>query len=116
MRKVLGALLIVLSFALSSPADVIAPSDETPFDIKETDQVRLTAQGIAGARFEAKVEGPAKLIERKIIRLAKGRPLIGAQTREFDVTPTGTGKVTVTITVIPPQPDAKAMEKTYTLK
>ena len=37
-----------------------------------------------------------------------GRPIIGNSIKEFDLKPTDTGNVTVTITVTPPQTEANA--------
>lgn len=34
-----------------------------------------------------------------------GHPIIGNHVREFDLKPTGTGKVTAIITMTPPQPN-----------
>jgi hypothetical protein len=73
------------------------------------DLVRLTGKGIAGSKIEIKVDGPAKVEASSTVReFVDGRPVIGNSVTEFDLKPTGTGKVTATITVTPPQPDAKA--------
>jgi hypothetical protein len=54
------------------------------------------------------VEGPAKIEATSTVReLVNGRPLLGSHIKEFDLKPTGMGKVMVTITVTPPQPGAQ---------
>lgn len=92
---------------------VIEPQDTTAFKIQEkTHIVRVTGKGIAGAIITAKVNGPAKIsAEGDVIEVIGGRPLIGPGNREFEITPTGKGKVTVEVTVKNPNganpPDAK---------
>ena len=69
--------------------------------------MRLTGKGIAGSKIEVKVDGPAKVETTSIVRqVENGHPVIGNTVKEFDLKPTDKGKVTVTITVTPPQPDA----------
>jgi hypothetical protein len=54
------------------------------------------------------VDGPAKVEATSIVRqLVNGRPLLGNRIKEFDLKPTDRGKVTVMITVTPPQPSVK---------
>jgi hypothetical protein len=116
----LGRFVLILGLASTAVAadevrTVIVPADTTPFDVQQTDVVRLVEKGIAGAKIEAQVEGPAKIVATNSLRnLNKGRPLIGGQTREFDLKPTGPGAVTVTITMKPPQPNAEARITKYT--
>jgi hypothetical protein len=100
----------ICGVALAEDRTVVVPRDDKPFTVEKTDLVRLTGKGIAGSKIEAKVEGPAKIEATTTVReLVNGRPLIGSHIKEFDLKPSGTGKVTVTITVTPPQPDAKPM-------
>ena len=108
------ALFAVSGVAAADERTVVVPTDTKPFGVEATDLVRLTGKGIAGSKVEATVTGPAKVESASVVRsLVGGRPVIGNQTKEFDVKPTGKGKVTVTITVTPPQPDAKATETKY---
>jgi hypothetical protein len=108
------ALFGVCGVAVAAERTVIVPTDDKPFTVEKDDVVRLTGKGIAGAKIEAKVTGPAKVETTSLVReLAGGRPVIGNQVKEFDLKPTGKGKVTVTITVTPPQPDAKPTETKY---
>ena len=103
------ALAGVCGVALADERTVIVPKDDKPFTLTKDDLVRLTGKGIAGSKIEIKVDGPAKVEATSNVReLVKGRPIIGNSVTEFDLKPTGTGKVTATITVTPPQPDAKA--------
>ncbi|HEV8062831.1 MAG TPA: hypothetical protein VGP68_23330 [Gemmataceae bacterium] len=94
---------------------IIFPLDNTPFEVSEKDVVRIVESGIAGSKIEAKIEGPAKLEFSATIRQFKnGRPLIGNHTSEFNIKPTGKkGKVHVTVTVTPPQPNAKKKVTLY---
>lgn len=116
MKNVVGALALLVAGSLTLAADrtVIVPNDTKPFTVEKTDIVRLTGKGIAGAKIEAKVEGPAKVVnENSVFQRVGGKNLIGSQIKEFEIQPTDTGKITVTITVTPPQPDAKATKTTY---
>jgi len=87
---------------------VIVPTDNQPFTAEKSDIVRLTGKGIAGSKIEATVKGPAKIETTSIVRqLTNGQFPLGGVIKEFDLKLTDTGKVTVTITVTPPQPGAK---------
>ena len=88
--------------ASGKPAErtVIVPKDTTRIKIRQEHHVRLTGRGIDGAKVEARVSGPARVVaEGKVIETFLGEPEIGRGNREFEIAPTGTGKVTVTITV-----------------
>src|SRR5260370_29357784 len=107
-------LVLTLAFAgiggsaLADDRMVIVPTDNQPFTAEKSDVVRLTGKGIAGSKIEATVKGPAKIEATSIVRqLTNGQPLLGGMVKEFDLKLTDTGKVTVTITVTPPQPGAK---------
>jgi len=94
--------------ALADERTVIVPTDNQPFTVEKTDIVRLTGKGIAGSKIEAMVRGPAKVEAASIVRqLTNGQAPLGGLVKEFDLKLTDTGKVTVTITVTPPQPGAK---------
>jgi hypothetical protein len=109
-RVVLTLVLVgVGTVALADDRTVIVPRDQKPFTVGKSDIVRLTGKGIAGSKSEAKVDGPAKIEATSTVReVVNGRPLIGTTVKEFDLKPTDMGKVTVTITVTPPQPNAPA--------
>lgn len=90
---------------------VVIPTDDKPFTVEKTDLVRLSGKGIAGTKIEMKIDGPAKLDATSIVReLVNGKAPLGNTKKEFDIKPTGAGKVTVTITVKPPQAIAKPTE------
>jgi hypothetical protein len=113
MRSIVVALVLagVCGVALceeGTERTVVVPKDNKPFTVEKSEFVRLTGEGIAGSKIEAEVEGPAKIKTTSRLReVVGGETLIGVYKKEFDLKPTGTGKVTVTITVKPPQPDAK---------
>jgi len=93
---------------------VVIPDDTTPFEVEENFVVRLTGKGIAGAKIVAKVQGPARIAaENALVRIRNGKHLVGPGDKEFEIRPTGQGKVSVSITSTPPQPDAKATVTTY---
>jgi len=111
MRSIVVALVLagVCGMALGKERSVVVPKDNKPFTVEKSEFVRLTGEGIAGSKIEAKVEGPAKIKTTSRLReVVGGEALIGVYKKQFDLKPTGAGKVTVTITVTPPQPDAKA--------
>lgn len=100
--------------AFGSERTVIVPKDEKPFVVEQDNLIRLTGKGIAGSKIEVKIAGPAKLEATNNVReLTAGRALIGSIVKEFELKPTDKGKVTATITVKPPQPDAKATVSKY---
>lgn len=108
VKNILVAIMMIGMSGAAMAGDernVIVPGDDDPFVVDKTDFVRLTAKGISGARIETKVEGPAKIETTYNVReLRNGSPMIGNSIKQFDLKPTGTGKVTVTITVTPPIP------------
>lgn len=102
------AMCFVSAAVFAEERTVVIPEGDAPFKVAKTEIVRLTGQAIAGGNVVAKVEGPAKIETTSVIRqLSDGQPLIGALVKEFDLKPTGKGKVTVTITVTSPIPDVK---------
>jgi hypothetical protein len=110
MRSLVAALVLVglCGVALGEERTVVVPKDNKPFTVQQSEYVRLTGKGIGGSQIEAKVTGPAKIEATSGLReVTEGETLIGVYKKEFDLKPTGTGKVTVTITIKPPQPDAK---------
>jgi hypothetical protein len=83
---------------------VVVPDDNTPFRVQERDTVRLTGKGIAGAKFQINIDGPARLVAiNEILPRRNGN-------REFEVKPTGRGKVKVTITSTSPKPTAETYQ------
>jgi hypothetical protein len=101
------ALAGLCGVVLADERTVIVPIGDKPFTVQKTDFVRLTGKGIAGSKIEATVNGPAKVETISNVReLVNGQPIIGNSIQEFDLKPTGSGKVTVTITVTPPQSGA----------
>lgn len=102
---------------LAQDRTVVVPKDDKPFTVDKDSLVRLTGKGIAGSKIEAEVSGPAKLASTDVVReLVNGKPLIGTTVMEFTVQPSDVGKVTVTLTVTPPQPDAKAKVSKYSFQ
>jgi hypothetical protein len=94
--------------------EVVVPKDTDPFDVTMEQLVRLAADGIAGSKIVADVDGPAKIVaENSVITVKGGHILIGVNKKEFVIKPTEKGKVKVKITVTPPQPDAEATVKSY---
>jgi hypothetical protein len=92
---------------------VVVPEDGTPFTVSQKDVVRLTGNGISGSDIKAKIEGPAKVVAENIVESrSNGETPIGALRKEFEVKPTGLGKVVVTIIVKGPQQDAEVQTTT----
>jgi hypothetical protein len=107
----------VCSAAFAEQRTVIVPKDDKPFTVAQSDLVRLTGRGIAGAKIGIDVDGAAKVATTSIIREVKnGGPLIGALVKEFQLQPTGPGNVKATITVTPPQPGAQPKTSVYAFK
>ncbi len=95
-------------------ASIVIAEGNKPFEVTETDIVRLTGKGIAGSTATAKITGPAKIEQQATIRrIVNGLPLVGPGDTEFDIEPTGKGAVTVTISVKRPNSDQPEV-KTYT--
>ncbi len=103
------ALVALSHVTLADERSVIVPLGDKSFEVEKTDFVRLTGKGISGSKIEIQIEGPAKVESTSRVReLTNGLPLIGNTVKEFELKPTDTGKVIVTMTVTPPQPNAKA--------
>ena len=78
---------------------VVVPQDANPFTVDRQQMVRLTRDGIAGAKITADVDGPAEFVaENSIITVKDRHMLLGMDKKEFVIRPTGQGKVTVKIT------------------
>ena len=81
-------------------ATVLVVTGTQPFTVEKGEIVRLTGDGIAGSQITASVDGPAKIVrEAAVVRIIDGERPFGPGNREFDLKPTGTGEVTVEITV-----------------
>jgi hypothetical protein len=79
---------------------VFVPGDTKPFKVSESELVRLTGKGIAGSQITCEVHGPAKVVATYSIREVKeGHNVIGNGITQFDLKPSGKGKVKATVTV-----------------
>ncbi|QVL30891.1 hypothetical protein KIH39_18830 [Telmatocola sphagniphila] len=117
MRKMFYG--IALFALLAGPAladDIVIPHDAKPFEVKETDIVRIPVKGIAGTNFAVKVKGPAKEKVNNISIRVNGAKPIGANDREIDLQSTGKGNVEVEITITPPNGEAKTEKYEYEIK
>ena len=71
-----------------------------PYKVRRTDTVRIVATPVAGSTLDATVTGPADLASRKnVVHLDPDGVRTGMTRTEFEVKPTGPGKVTVAVTV-----------------
>jgi hypothetical protein len=107
MKRSLFAVLVVLGLVgLTLGAEVVVPLDSKPFTVDQTNVVRLLGKGIAGSKVTAKVvSGKAKIASTNSIFERKGgSPVIGNTIREFNIRPTGKGKVKVRVSVTSPIP------------
>lgn len=110
----LVSVFALISAARAEERTVVIPEDNTPFTVSEDVVVRLTGQGIAGAKIKAELQGPAKIVAENALRwIAKGHSKVGSGNKEFEIKPTGKGKVTVTITSTSPIPDQKPTVTKY---
>lgn len=108
VRVVVGlvSVLVLASVASADQRMVVIAENDTPFTVSDDVIVRLTGEGIAGAKITVQVQGPAKLVAENALRWAsKGHYRIGSGNREFEVKPTGKGKVVVTVTSTSPIPN-----------
>ncbi len=104
----LVALVAGCGAARAADRTVIVPTGTRPFVVSPASIVRLSARGISGSRIEATVDGPARVQDvSRIVQMREGQILIGSLLKEFDLKPTGPGKVTVTITVTSPIPNTE---------
>lgn len=111
---ILTLVLVAGGVALADDRTVIVPTDNKAFTVEKSNIVRLTGKGIAGSKIEAKIDGPAKVESANVIRqLVNGHAIIGSHVKEFELKPTGVGKVMATITVTPPQPNVEPKVTNY---
>lgn len=106
-KFVMAGFLASVLCGIAAAGDVIIPEENTPFTVKEDDTVRIAAKGIAGTQVTVKVDGPAKGEVRRVVTLLKGKQAPGPGNQEVDVKPTGKGKVTVEVTITPPNGPAR---------
>ncbi len=114
-RMVFGsAVIAALAFAGVLRADdgrtVVIPVGDKPCQVTTKEVVRITAKGIAGSVIDVRVDGPAKDTKSKVVSRAGDRNELGNTVEEHDITPTGTGTITVKVTVKPPNGDATVKE------
>ena len=82
-----------------STDSLIVPLDGVPFTVGMQQCVRITGEGVAGAKIVAAIDGPANVVaENSVTNVKGGHVVIGVERVEFVVRPTGSGKVTVTVT------------------
>lgn len=87
----------------SDEAVIYVPDDEQAFTVKMTDTVRIIGNGIAGSTLKIQVLGPAKIARTGALRFVQGGQMaIGGLQKEYEITPTGPGEVTVIVTVTYP--------------
>ena len=101
----IAALAVVLFAGSVFAADrkIVVPENDKPFKAKQTDIVRIEGTTPSGGTVEAKVDGPAKIENTNTITKKAGdNNVIGALIKEFEIKPSGKGKVTVTITTTGP--------------
>ncbi|UUO07710.1 hypothetical protein M4951_05220 [Blastopirellula sp. J2-11] len=109
LKSLLSALVLVSLLSGVAVAQnskeryVVVPADDKPFSVSETDYVRLTGEGISGSRIKIEVKGPAEVDMIYFVKKVSGdNPLLGMQIKQYDLKPTGKGKVTATITAVFP--------------
>lgn len=115
-RFVTAAVLMVGMAGLVLAGNIVVPGDDTPFTVQKDDTVRIPVPGIAGTIVKATVNGPAKGTVNRVIRLKNGKPLIGPGNHEVEVKPTGTGKVTVEISVKSPTAEEEKSKYEFEVK
>ena len=82
-----------------STESLIVPMDGAPFTVGMQQCVRITGEGIAGAKIVADVDGPASVVaENSVTNVKCGHVIVGKEHVEFVIRPTGPGKVKVTVT------------------
>lgn len=116
VRFVFGlvSVLLLTSVVTAGERTVVIVQDDSAFTVSDNVVVRLIGEGIAGAKITAQVQGPAKLVAENSLRwVAKGHYRLGSGNKEFEIAPTGKGKVTVMITSTSPIPNQKPTVTKY---
>jgi hypothetical protein len=115
--KAFVAILAILAgqaAGLASEQTIIVPRGTKPFNVKQDAIVRFTVTAATGSHISANLEGPAKIeAENNIVDLLDGRPSLGAITKEFDVKPSGKGKVKLDVTITPREPGSDSTIKHF---
>ena len=115
--KALVAVLAILSVqptGLVAERTVIVPRGSKPFSAKQDVIVRFTVSAVAGSQISATLGGPAKIeTESNIVEQSDGRPRPGAIVKEFEVKPSGKGKVTLDVTITPREPGSDSIIKHF---
>lgn len=110
--KTVFVLLAFCGLSFAQEGIVVIPKNNKPFIVSGNSLVRLTKSAAVGSEIEIKIEGPAKLDSTNVV-YEIGELKIGASAKEFNLKMTGTGNVTVTIVVKPPNPKGKVQETKY---
>jgi hypothetical protein len=118
--KWIGAVALVVaafgSSALAADIVVIEPVGNKPCVVAEKDTVRITATGISGSKVKVDVTDGLKVaVTTNVIKKAGGQVVIGGFQTEYDISVVAKGKQKVTVTITPPQPDAKPIVTEYAL-
>lgn len=112
----LVAVVMVLCAVVASAADVIEIEGSKPAKVKESDLVRITATGIAGADIKVKVTGAGRLQTTNNIRKIKnGHVVIGSTIKEYTIKPEKRGTIKVKVTIKNPTAD-KPEEQDYEIE
>ena len=112
MLKFLGSgILALMLYSNANAGSVVIPEDKVPFTIQMDDTVRVPVKGIAGTTVTAKVTGAAEATVNSVSTRRKGQMPIGPGNQEVEVKASGKGKVTVVITISPP--NGKPTTETY---
>ncbi len=89
------------SVAKGDEKEVIVPYNYKKTEVSEKDTVRISAKAPEGSKIQVDVTGPAMLETTYVVIQKEGAaPVAGATVKEFEIKPTGKGKVTVKVTTI----------------
>jgi hypothetical protein len=115
--KPLVAVLAILSgqaTGLAAERTVIVPRGSKPFSVQQDAIVRFTVSAGAGSQISATLDGPAKIeAESNVVEQFDGRPAQGAIVKEFEVKPSGKGKVKLDVTITPREPGSDSIIKHF---
>jgi hypothetical protein len=86
---------------MADDKEVIVPYGYKKTEVSEKDTVRISAKAPEGSKIQVIVSGAAKLDTTSVVIQKEGAaPVAGATVKEFEIKPTGKGKVTVTVTTV----------------
>ena len=102
MRNFTLPMLMLFVANVAVAGNVVIPTDDMPFTVKEADIIRIPVGVATGGKMTTKLTGKAKETVNSVSSRVEGRTPIGAANQEVELRPSAKGKVTLEVSVTGP--------------